>query len=114
MDQGRGRRSARLSPAEIEATDLSGLALELALWGATPDDLPFLTPPNPGSYAEAQALLHMLGALDATHRITEHGKALAKLPLHPRLAHMLGTAGPDAALLAALLAGRDPCRAAPQ
>lgn len=67
-------------PAEIEATDLSGLALELALWGATPDDLPFLTQPNPGSYAEAQALLHMLGALDATHRITEHGKALAKLP----------------------------------
>ncbi len=101
-------------PAEIEATDLSGLALELALWGATPEDLPFLTPPNPGSYAEAQALLQMLGALDATHRITEHGKALARLPLHPRLAHMLGTAGPDAALLAALLADRDPLpRSAP-
>ncbi len=95
-------------PAEIEAADLAGLALELAVWGAAPDDLPFLTPPNPGSYAEAQALLQMLGALDTDTRITEHGKALAALPLHPRLAHMLALAGPEAAPLAALLADRDP------
>lgn len=95
-------------PAEIEAADLAGLALELALWGATPEDLPLLTPPNPGAYAEAQALLRMLGALDASGRITTHGKALAALPLHPRLAHMLACAGPEAALMAALLAERDP------
>ena len=95
-------------PAEIEAADLSGLALELALWGAAPEDLPFLTPPNPAGYAEAQALLSMLGALDAQGRITAHGKALAALPLHPRLAHMLALAGPEAASLAALLAERDP------
>jgi ATP-dependent helicase HrpB len=95
-------------PAEIEAADLAGLALELALWGATPDDLAFLTPPNPGTYAEAQALLRMLGALDDQNRITPHGKTLAALPLHPRLAHMLAVAGPEAATLAALLADRDP------
>src|SRR6056297_1496391 len=95
-------------PAEIEAADLAGLALELAVWGAGPDDLAFLTPPNPGAYAEAQALLRMLGALDAQNRVTDHGKALAGLPLHPRLAHMLTLSGPDAALLAALLADRDP------
>ncbi|MEQ8291116.1 MAG: ATP-dependent helicase HrpB [Roseovarius sp.] len=95
-------------PAEIEAADLAGLALELALWGAQPDDLAFLTPPAPGSYAEAQSLLRMLGALDRENRITPHGKALAALPLHPRLAHMLAVAGPDAAPLAALLAERDP------
>ena len=95
-------------PAEIEAADLSSLALELALWGSAPEDMPFLTPPNPGGYAEAQALLRMLGALDAEGRITEHGRALAALPLHPRLAHMLTTAGREAALLAALLADRDP------
>lgn len=95
-------------PAEIEAADLAGLALELALWGAQPGDLAFLTPPAPGSYAEAQSLLRMLGALDRENRITPHGKALAALPLHPRLAHMLAIAGPDAAPLAALLAERDP------
>ena len=42
-------------PAEIETADLAGLALELALWGATPEDLPFLSAPNPGAFAEAQA-----------------------------------------------------------
>ncbi|MDD9921115.1 MAG: helicase-related protein, partial [Boseongicola sp.] len=34
-------------PAEIEAADLTGLALELAEWGN--DELPFLTPPPPGA-----------------------------------------------------------------
>ncbi|WP_412555663.1 ATP-dependent helicase HrpB [Shimia sp. MIT1388] len=95
-------------PAEIEAADLTGLALELALWGAAPTDLALLTQPNPGSFAEAQSVLQMLGALDRDNRITAHGKALAKLPLHPRLAHMLATAGPQAAPMAALLAARDP------
>ncbi|MRU15069.1 ATP-dependent helicase HrpB [Roseovarius sp. A21] len=95
-------------PAEIEAADLAGLSLELALWGAAPDDLAFLTPPNPGAYAEAQALLRMLGALDDQNRITGHGKTLAALPLHPRLAHMLAVAGPEAAPLASLMADRDP------
>ncbi len=101
-------------PAEIEAADLSALALELALWGAEPEGLPFLTPPNPGSFSEAQSLLRMLGALDTGGRITPHGRTLAALPLHPRLAHMLAVAGPDAAPLAALLADRDPlARGAP-
>ena len=101
-------------PAEIEAADLAGLALELALWGAAPDDLPFLTEPNPRSFAEAKALLRMLGALDAKDRITAHGRLLAELPLHPRLAHMLAVAGPGAAQMAALLADRDPlARGAP-
>lgn len=95
-------------PAEIEAADLTGLALELALWGAAPTDLALLTQPNPGSFAEAQSVLHMLGALDGENRITAHGKAIAKLPLHPRLAHMLATAGSRAAPMAALLAARDP------
>jgi len=99
---------AAYPPAEIEAADLSGLALDLALWGATPDQLAFLTPPNAGSYAEAQALLRMLGALDKTNHITAHGRSLVALPLHPRLAHMLAVAGNQAAPLAALLADRDP------
>ncbi len=98
-------------PAEIEAADLTPLALELALWGGA--DLPFLTPPHPGVLAEAQALLADLGALDGAGRITDHGKRLATLPLHPRLGHMLAIAGPAAAPLAALLAERDPLRGDP-
>ncbi len=100
-------------PAEIEAADLTGLALELALWGAEPDDLAFLTQPPEGAMAEARALLAMLGALDGNGRITDHGRALAALPLHPRLGHMLVVAGADAATLAALMAERDPLKGAP-
>jgi len=98
-------------PAEIEVADLAGLALELALWGGA--DLPFLTPPPPGPLAEARSLLQALGALDTQGHITAHGRVLAALPVHPRLAHMLAIAGPEAAELAALLADRDPLRGAP-
>ncbi len=96
-------------PAEIEVGDLAGLALELALWGAADaSGLAFLTPPPEGALAAARALLADLGALDEAGRITGHGRAMAALPLHPRLAHMLLEAGPRAAELAALLAERDP------
>lgn len=100
------------APPEIMVADLAGLALELASWGAEPADLAFLTPPPEGALAEARALLRDLAALDGAGRITAHGRALAALPLHPRLAHMLALAGPAAADLAALLSGRDPLRGA--
>ena len=102
---------AAFAPAEIEVADLAALALELALWGGGAG-LAFLTPPNPAALAGAQALLHSLGALDGAGRITAMGKALAALPLHPRLGRMLLAAGPAGAPLAALLSNRDPVRAA--
>ncbi|MDB0035538.1 ATP-dependent helicase HrpB [Planktomarina temperata] len=94
------------APPEIAISDLAPLALELAQWGSGPEDLAFLTPPAPGPWAQAKALLGQLGAL-SDGRLTPHGAALAKLPLHPRLAQMLLQAGPRAALLAALLSDRD-------
>ena len=104
---------AAFAPPEIETADLAGLALELAAWGSDGSDLAFLTPPPAAALAEARALLAGLGALDAAGRISAHGRALAALPLHPRLAHMLVLAGPAAAPLAALLAERDPLGGAP-
>ncbi|WP_327794967.1 ATP-dependent helicase HrpB [Harenicola maris] len=98
------------APPEIAAADLTGLALELAAWGA--DTLPFLTPPPEGALAEARSLLRSLGALDAAGSLTAHGRALARLPLHPRLGHMLLLGGPGAADIAALLGERDPLRGA--
>lgn len=99
-------------PAEIEAADLTGLALELALWGGSEAEMAFLTPPPAPALAEARALLADLGALEG-RRITAHGRQLAALPLHPRIGHMLLTAGPGAARLAALLEERDPLSGAP-
>jgi ATP-dependent helicase HrpB len=101
------------APPEIAVADLTGLALELAAWGAEPADLAFLTAPPEAGLAEARALLSDLDALDEAGRITDHGKALSRLPLHPRLGHMLLMAGPDASGLAALLSDRDPLRGAP-
>lgn len=97
-------------PPEIAVADLTALALELAQWGG--GDLPFLTQPPAPALAEARALLADLGALEGG-RITDHGRALASLPLHPRLGHMLLKAGAGAAPLAALLAERDLVRGAP-
>ncbi|MFV0492446.1 MAG: ATP-dependent helicase HrpB [Pseudorhodobacter sp.] len=99
-------------PAEIEAADLTPLALELAVWGGG-NGLSFLTPPNPGAMVEANTLLTTLGALKEG-RITDHGHILAALPLHPRLGHMLTIANGSqrAAMLAAILSERDPIRGA--
>ncbi|MEL6572184.1 MAG: ATP-dependent helicase HrpB [Pseudomonadota bacterium] len=98
-------------PAGIEIEDLAPLALELDVWGS--DDLPFLTPPPPGPLAEARTLLCTLGARTVHGQCTDYGRALARLPVHPRLGHMLLTAGKQAAPLAALLSARDPLRGAP-
>lgn len=104
---------------EILEADLTGLVLDLAAWGTLdPASLTFADPPPAAAWKEAKSLLTDLHALDAAGHLTREGKALAKLPLHPRLAHMV-TAGVDrglgytAALIALCLSepglgGRDP------
>ncbi len=92
------------APPEIETADLAGLALDLAAWGAAPADLALLTPPPEGAFGAARNVLAKLGALDGHGRITEHGRKLARVPLHPRLAHMLARS--DGAKLAAVMAAR--------
>ena len=98
---------------EILEADLAPLALDLAAAGVVdPGDLRWLDPPSAGTFAQACELLRELGALEANGRITAHGRELAALGTHPRLAHMLVTArGGDllalACDLAALLEERD-------
>lgn len=74
---------------EITVADLTGLALELAAWGASEDSLRWLTPPPPAHLAAARDLLIRLDALGEEGYITAHGRAMAELPIHPRLAHLL-------------------------
>jgi ATP-dependent helicase HrpB len=99
---------------EILDAELSALALELALWGVDhPDRLDWLDPPPPTALAHARQLLADLGALDDDGKITAHGRRMAKLSLHPRLAHMVLSAqaanlGPEACDTAAILSDRDP------
>ncbi|MEX0589719.1 MAG: ATP-dependent helicase HrpB [Xanthobacteraceae bacterium] len=97
---------ASFATPEILASDLSGLVLDLAVWGvADPNALAWLDAPPAAALAEARALLAELDALDAEGRITALGKRLARLPLPPRLAAMVVRAAEeDEALLAAEIA----------
>lgn len=77
-------------PPEISEADLSAVMLDCALWGVQdPRDLKWLDPPGAGAIAEALTRLGRIGALDEAGRPTSHGRAVAALPLPPRLAHML-------------------------
>ena len=99
---------------EILEADLAPTVLAIAAWGESrPERLPWLAPPPALSLRHARELLEDLGALDANGSITLHGRALAGLPCHPRVAQMLLKADtPErkalAADLAALLEEKDP------
>lgn len=101
------------TPAEILESDLAPLALELANWGISdPTALRWLDPPPAASFAQARDLLDALDVFDTQGRINAHGRALARIGTHPRLAHMIVRGaemdlGATALRIAALLGERD-------
>lgn len=101
---------------EILQADLAPLVLELAQWGVRDiQQLCWLDEPSAAHLAQAQDLLVRLGALTKDGAVTAHGRVLAGLGVHPRLAHMM-VRGHElgyamlACELAALLSERDPLR----
>jgi len=109
---------AAYDPPEILESDLAPLLLDCAASGiGDPASLRWIDPPPAAGLAEARKRLVAIGALDADGRITPHGRAIARLPLPPAVAHMVVVAarqgqGALAAELAVLLAeqrlgGRD-------
>ncbi|HTS88019.1 MAG TPA: ATP-dependent helicase HrpB [Gemmatimonadales bacterium] len=101
---------------EILESDLAGLALELAVHGVRdPARLRWLDAPPFAALTEARSLLAELGALDRTGGATSHGRRMAELGAHPRIAHLLLQGAALGALslaapIAALLEERDPLR----
>ncbi|WP_028965586.1 ATP-dependent helicase HrpB [Sphingomonas phyllosphaerae] len=99
----------RFDPPEILEADLSALVLACALWGvADPRALRWIDAPPAVAIDEARARLFGLDAIDADGRPTAHGRRIARLPMTPRLAHMLLRAGDKrlAAEIAVLLQER--------
>lgn len=120
-----GQRAERTVP-EIRRVDLAGAVLHLLAAGESDiGKFPWLEPPNAGAIAQAWQLLDRLEATRALtpgpapgvpgegRKITEMGRAMARMPVHPRLARMLlegqrfGQAE-RVAMAAALLSERDP------
>ena len=105
------RGLAHFSTPEILVADIAPLALDIARWGGG-DGLRFIDPPPAAHLSQARATLQLLGAIDSRGALTSHGKAMADLPIHPRLAHMI-LRGRDMSLgslscdLGALLEERD-------
>lgn len=111
---------AEYTPPQITQADLAPVALSLYQFGvADPGELSWLDAPPAGAYSQALALLESLGALSKNQAgqlvLTRHGEAMANLPVHPRLAHMLviatqaGLIAP-ACKIAALLSTKDVLR----
>ncbi len=83
-------RMAESRTPEILDADLAPMLLDIAAWGeGEAAQLPWLTPPPQAHLAQASRLLQLLGAIDPQQRITPHGRKLAALPCHPRMAQML-------------------------
>jgi ATP-dependent helicase HrpB len=108
-DEAETRALPAFDRPEILETDLSRLVLDLARWGAGDGaDLAFMDRPPAVALAEARRGLVEIGALADDGSITAHGQAIARLPLPPRLAHMvllgrgMGMAG-RAAMIGVLL-----------
>lgn len=112
-DEAETRALPAYADPEILDADLAGLALDLARWGAKDaSGLAFLDPPPAAAFAEARGLLIRLEALTVDGVLTAHGRALADMPLPPRLAHMILKAAatgqaPRAARIAALITERN-------
>lgn len=103
-------------PPAIVEEDLSSLVLDLARRAITdPAQVPFPTAPDPGRWTAAVSLLRRLGAIDDTGTATERGRAMAGLPLHPRLARCVIGARHRwlACLVASVLEDRDVLRGRP-
>ena len=111
-----GTRRAQLA-AEITQVDLCGFVLETLAWGTPLDELSFIDAPPTATLQQARELLTMLGALDSEGRLTDSGRRLIDIPVHPRLAHMIAESSRDdralACAIAALLDDRDVMRGRP-
>lgn len=109
---------ARFDRPEIALADIAGFVLDVACWGADPAELRLLDQPDDAALGAARDLLVALGALDDHGQATPKGKAMAELPLHPRLASMVVDArrGGDAwtaCIAAAVLEAGDVLRGRP-
>jgi ATP-dependent helicase HrpB len=99
--------------AEIQRLDLSEAALELHAAGLRDlHGFEWFEAPDGAALHSAENLLRRLGAIDAEGGVTELGRRMSALPVHPRLSRMMIEAdarrvGAESCVMAALISERD-------
>jgi len=103
----------KFDPPEVASSDLCDAILQLYNWGTPPHMFKWFEAPSEATVSSTTALLKMLGALSNEQKITQLGRALSRLPIHPRLGRTiiegrrLGVMN-EAATMAAIASERDP------
>ncbi len=99
---------------EIQRANLAEVILQMvSLKLGDPFAFPFLDPPKAGAIREGYRMLHELGALTDSGRLTDYGSIMARLPIDPVISRILIEAEKNACLreiivIAAALAIQDP------
>ena len=108
------RERPAFTDPEVLRSSLAGVILRMMAHGlGEPSAFPFLDPPPPRAIADGAQLLADLHALDERGGLTDTGRALARLPLDPRIARILHAAREfhclrEATVIAAALSVQDP------
>lgn len=88
----RDDRPARREP-ELGRVDLAPTVLDVLAWGGDPARFPWFESPPAARFEAAVDLLRALDAVDAAGLVTDLGRALRRLPVHPRLARLVASDG---------------------
>jgi len=105
---------AAFTEPEVQRANLAAVILQMKALGLGEiDQFPFIDPPRSSSVREGYQTLHELGAIDVHAELTKVGRALAKMPVDPRLGRMILEAQQEGSLrevliIAAALATQDP------
>ncbi len=107
-------RVADYDEPEIRRIDLAPVLLEVLAWsGADPGEFDWFDPPPAHAVEHGLKLLEDLGAVEVGQfQLTDRGKGLLDLPVHPRLGRMLlegekRSVAERAATMAAIVSERD-------
>jgi len=99
---------------ELLRSNLASVILQMAdLKLGDPEQFPFLDRPENRQWRDGRDTLHELGALDDKEQLTKLGKAMARLPVDPRIARMVIAANDegclhDVLIIASALSSQDP------
>lgn len=107
------RERPEFREAEIHRLDLTELFLRLLSKGLNPEKLAWYESPSNASWDKARKQLQVLGLVDQQDVVSETGRLISKIPIHPKLGVALHQAAKEdclseLALILSISEGRNP------